>query len=85
MAGNSRRKTNCGPRSSAGRSVIGKVKTLVVETVSVRPGIWADLTPALLSGQQKYLERIRQVDANTLEDQMTITDPVALTKPWTTT
>ncbi len=60
-------------------------QTLVVETVSVRPGIWADLTPALLSGQQKYLERIRQVDANTLEDQITITDPVALTKPWSTT
>ena len=60
-------------------------QTLVVETVSVRPGIWADLTPALLSGQQKYLERIRQIDANTLEDQMTITDPVALTKPWSTT
>lgn len=59
--------------------------TLVVETVSVRPGIWADFTPAMLSGQEKFLERIRQIDANTLEDQITITDPVALTKPWTAT
>ena len=52
-------------------------QTLVVETISVRTGIWADLTPAMLSGQEKLLERIRQVDANTIEDQMTITDPVA--------
>jgi hypothetical protein len=60
-------------------------QTLVVETISVRTGIWADLTPAMLSGQEKFLERIRQIDANTLEDQVAITDPVALTKPWTFT
>jgi hypothetical protein len=57
-------------------------QTLVVETISVRNGIWADLTPAMLSGQERFLERIRQLDANTIEDQVTITDPVALTKPW---
>ena len=30
-----------------------------------------------------FTERIRLLDANTLENQVTITDPVALTKPWT--
>jgi len=35
-----------------------------------------------LSEQARYTERIRQIDANTLEDQATTTDPVALTRPW---
>ena len=60
-------------------------QTLVVDTISVKTGIWADLTPAMLSEQARFHERIRQVDANTLEDQVTITDPGALTRPWTFT
>ncbi|HUI81477.1 MAG TPA: hypothetical protein VLY24_26310 [Bryobacteraceae bacterium] len=57
-------------------------QTLVVETISVKSGIWADFTPAMLSEQAHFTERIRQIDANTLEDQVSITDPTALTKPW---
>jgi hypothetical protein len=57
-------------------------QTLVVETISVKSGLWADTTPAMLSEQARYTERIRQIDANTLEDQTTVTDPIALTKPW---
>jgi hypothetical protein len=60
-------------------------QTLVVETVSVKTGIWADTTPAVLSDQARFTERIRQTDANTIEDQITITDPVAFTKPWVVT
>jgi hypothetical protein len=60
-------------------------QTLVVETISVKSGLWTDTTPAMLSEQARYTERIRQIDANTLEDQTTITDPVALTKPWSFT
>ena len=60
-------------------------QTLVVETISVKTGIWADFTPAMLSEQARFTERIRQVDADTLEDQVSISDPVALTKPWTFT
>jgi hypothetical protein len=60
-------------------------QTLVVETISVKSGLWADTTPATLSEQARYTERIRQIDANTLEDQATITDPTALTKPWSFT
>ena len=60
-------------------------QTLVVETISVKSGLWADTTPATLSEQARYTERIRQIDANTLEDQATITDPIALAKPWSFT
>ena len=60
-------------------------QTLAIETKSVRSGIWADLTPATLSERAVFSERIRQVDANTLENQVSITDPVALTRPWTFT
>ena len=60
-------------------------QTLVIETKSVRSGIWVDLTPATLSPEAVFSERIRQVDANTLENQMSITDSVALTEPWTFT
>ena len=60
-------------------------QTLVIETRSMRPEIWADLTPATLSDKRVVSERIRQVDPNTLENQVSITDPVALTAPWTFT
>jgi hypothetical protein len=60
-------------------------QTLVVETISVKTGIWADFTPAMLSEQARFSERIRQIGANAIEDQVTITDPVAFTKPWTFT
>jgi hypothetical protein len=60
-------------------------QTLVVDTISVRTGIWADFTPAMLSEKARFHERIRQIDGSTLEDQVTITDPVAFTKPWTFT
>jgi hypothetical protein len=60
-------------------------QTLVAETISVKTGLWGDMTPAMLSEQAHYVERLRQIDPTTLEDQVTVTDPVALTKPWTFT
>jgi hypothetical protein len=60
-------------------------QTLVIQTKNVRAGIWADFTPATFSDKAVYNERIRQIDANTLENQVSITDPVAFTKPWTFT
>lgn len=58
-------------------------QTLVVDTRSVMTGIWADFTPAMLSEEARFIERFRQIGDNMLEDQVSITDPVALTKPWT--
>ena len=36
----------------------------------------------VLSAQAQFIERIRMVDKNHLEDQMTIIDPATLTGPW---
>jgi|HubBroStandDraft_6_1064221.scaffolds.fasta_scaffold24554_5 hypothetical protein len=60
-------------------------QALMVETISVKSGLWADFTPAMFSDQARFAERIRQIDGNTLEDQVTISDPVAFTRPWTFT
>jgi len=55
--------------------------TLVVDTVSLREGIY-DRTGAIHSDKAHVTERIRKVDANTIEDQIVVADPVTLTKPW---
>jgi hypothetical protein len=57
--------------------------TLVVETKGLRNKIVIDRTGLLLSDKMSSVERIRRVDADTMEDVMTFTDPVALTRPWT--
>jgi hypothetical protein len=57
--------------------------TLVVETKSLRGKVVIDRTGLLLSDKASSVERIRRVDYNTMEDVVTFTDPVALTKPWT--
>jgi hypothetical protein len=58
--------------------------TLVIDTIErissdvVAPAAWG----ALLSDQARFTERWRMVDPDTLENQMTIDDPVTLAKPW---
>ena len=59
--------------------------TLVIDTVAVKGGIPVDRTGMVLSGEVRYVERIRQIDENTLENQITIEDPVALAEPWVIT
>ena len=59
--------------------------TLVIETRSIRGGVPIDRTGAALSDSATVLERIRKTDARTLESQITITDPVAFTRPWIVT
>ena len=58
--------------------------TLVVDTVGSKEGRY-DRTGAPYSDQTHSVERIRKVDAKTLEDQITIEDPIMLAKPWTVT
>jgi len=57
-------------------------QTLVIETISVKTGLWGDTTPVMFSDQARFTERIRQTASDTLENQITVTDPVAFTKPW---
>jgi hypothetical protein len=40
------------------------------------------LSPVELSDQVRFTERLRQVDADTIEDDMTIDDPQRFSKPW---
>jgi hypothetical protein len=55
--------------------------TLVVDTVSLREGIF-DRSGAPHSDQARITERIRKIDANTMEDQIIVADPMTMTKPW---
>lgn len=59
--------------------------TLVVETVSIRGGIPIDRTGAALSDEARVRERIRKINDLTLQNEITIEDPVAFTGPWTVT
>jgi len=58
--------------------------TLVVDTVGMNPGIY-DRTGAPHSGEVHVMERIRLIAPDLLENQMTLEDPVMLTKPWKVT
>ena len=57
--------------------------TLVVETVALRDNTYIEgFTPH--SDQMTVRERIRFIAPGILEDRITVTDPVALVKPWET-
>jgi len=58
--------------------------TLVVETAGML-GNSFDGTSAPYSDQLSMVERLRLIDTNVLESQMTFSDPVAFTKPWVVT
>jgi hypothetical protein len=57
--------------------------TLVIETVGLRADTVLDRTAAPHSAELKVEERIRKVKPDVLEDRLTLTDPKALTRPWT--
>lgn len=59
--------------------------TLVVETRSIKGGIPIDRTGTALSDSARVTERIRKVDDKTLENQITIEDPVAFSGLWQVT
>jgi hypothetical protein len=58
--------------------------TLVVETVGLNEKFWLDTRGTPHTAQLKFTERFTRTDANTLQYQVTIDDPGAYTKPWTT-
>ncbi|MGC3981278.1 MAG: hypothetical protein QM808_08475 [Steroidobacteraceae bacterium] len=57
-------------------------QTLIVETINIHGNLWIDPTGATLSDDATLVERISMVDKNHLQSEITITDPTALTKPW---
>jgi hypothetical protein len=57
--------------------------TLVVETIGLRDGLWADFYGSPLTDQARMTERFRRPNYGTLKVRVTIDDPKACTKPWT--
>jgi hypothetical protein len=58
--------------------------TLVVDTIGFNDKTWLDRYGHPHSEALHLTERIRRVDQKTLQDDITIEDPKAYTKPWTT-
>ena len=54
---------------------------LVFHTIRVKPGQYQRSQPDY-SDQTSTIERLRMINADTLEDQVTVWDPKGLTKPW---
>jgi hypothetical protein len=59
-------------------------KTLVIDTVGFNDKTWLDYSGLPHSDKLKVQERYRLKDANTIEGQVTITDPETFARPWTT-
>jgi hypothetical protein len=59
--------------------------TLVIDTVGFNDKTWLDPMGLPHSDALHVIEHMRRVDHDTLEDQITIDDPKAYTKPWTAT
>lgn len=55
--------------------------TLVAHTIRVKPGQYQRSDPDY-SDQASTIERIRLINPDTIEDQVTVWDPKGLTKPW---
>jgi hypothetical protein len=58
-------------------------KTLIVDTIGRQAGPIGDRNQ--LSDQAHFIERIRLLDQDRMEDQMIIEDPVAFARPWRVT
>jgi hypothetical protein len=75
-----------GEHSYAGHSIgHWEGDTLVVDTVDMLGDSIVDRTGLQLSEKRHIVERIRKIDADTLENQIVIDDPEALTAPWKVT
>ena len=57
----------------------------VVETIGFNEKTWLDRLGHAHSDQLKVTERFRRIDRDHLELDITMTDPKALAKPWSTT
>ena len=57
--------------------------TLVVDTTGLNDKTWLDQVGHPHSDSLHVVERIRRVDRDTLQDDLTIDDPRAYAKPWT--
>lgn len=57
--------------------------TLVVETTNLNGKGWLNEVGEIVSHAEQVLERFTPVNADTIEYQATVTDPIVYTRPWT--
>lgn len=57
--------------------------TLIVDTVGLRDGLWADFNGSPLTDRARITERFRRPSYGTLEIEVTVDDQKAYTRPWT--
>jgi hypothetical protein len=57
-------------------------QTLIVETISMKGGLWLDPTAATLSDEARVTERLTLAGRDRLRNDITIVDPKTLTRPW---
>jgi hypothetical protein len=57
--------------------------TLVIDTVGLNDKTWLDQVGHPHSDALHVVERVRRIDPDTLQDDVTIDDPKAYKKPWT--
>jgi hypothetical protein len=56
--------------------------TLVIEVTNVNGKTWFDSAGNYFSENTRFVERLRLVDANTIDYEITIEDPTIYTRPW---
>jgi len=59
--------------------------TLVIDTIGMRDDSWVDWNGSVVTEAGKVREEIRRPDLGHLEIRVTVDDPKAYTRPWTTT
>jgi hypothetical protein len=57
--------------------------TLVVETRNLNGKTWLNEVGEIVSHAQQVVERFTPVDADTIQYEATVTDPIVYTRPWT--
>ncbi len=60
-------------------------ETLVIDTIARTPGPISMWGVGDVSEQAHFIEKVRRIAEDTIEDQLTIEDPVSLVRPWTVT
>jgi hypothetical protein len=57
--------------------------TLVIDTANLNGKTWLNEVGEVVSYAERVVERLTPVDADTINYEATITDPVVYTRPWT--
>ena len=57
--------------------------TLVVDTANFNGKTWLNEVGEIVSHAERVVERLTPVDADTINYEATVTDPIVYTRPWT--